>query len=39
MGSKYTLQGFHDALLAHGDPPMAIARKELLGSEDDGKLL
>ncbi len=39
MGPKYSLQGFHDALLAHGDPPMAIARKELLGSGDDGKLL
>jgi len=39
MGSRYTLQGFHDALLAHGDPPMAIARKIVLGSDDDGKLL
>ncbi len=38
-GSHYSLQGFHDELLAHGDPPMAIARKILLGAEDDGKLL
>ncbi|GAC1653454.1 MAG: DUF885 domain-containing protein [Vulcanimicrobiaceae bacterium] len=39
MGAAYSLQKFHDALLAHGDPPMSIARKELLGSADDGKLL
>jgi len=38
-GKRYTLQGFHDELLAHGDPPMAIARKILLGADDDGKLL
>lgn len=38
-GSRYSLQGFHDALLAHGDPPMAIVRKIVLGAEDDGKLL
>jgi len=38
-GSHYTLQAFHDALLAHGDPPIAIARKLVLGADDDGKLL
>ncbi|GAC1539441.1 MAG: DUF885 domain-containing protein [Vulcanimicrobiaceae bacterium] len=38
-GSRYSLQAFHDALLAHGDPPMAIVRKIMLGAEDDGKLL
>ena len=39
MGSKYSLELFHDELLAHGDPPIAIARKTLLGADDDGHLL
>jgi hypothetical protein len=39
LGSRYTLLGFHDALLGHGDPPLAIARKLLLGADDDGRLL
>ncbi|PZR57020.1 MAG: DUF885 domain-containing protein [Candidatus Meridianibacter frigidus] len=39
VGSAFTLQKFHDAFLAHGDPPIAITRKELLGKADDGKLL
>jgi uncharacterized protein (DUF885 family) len=39
MGAAYSLQKFHDAYLAHGDPPIAITRKELLGKADDGKLL
>lgn len=39
LGAAYALQGFHDAFLAHGDPPIAITRKELLGNSDDGKLL
>jgi uncharacterized protein (DUF885 family) len=39
LGKAFTLQGFHDAFLAHGDPPIAITRKELLGKSDDGKLL
>jgi len=39
MGSAYSLQRFHDAFLAHGDPPIAITRKELLGKSDDGRLL
>jgi hypothetical protein len=39
MGSRYSLQNFHDALLAHGDPPFVIARKLVLGADDDGKLL
>jgi uncharacterized protein (DUF885 family) len=38
-GSHFSLQAFHDELLAHGDPPIAIARKIVLGAEDDGKLL
>jgi uncharacterized protein (DUF885 family) len=38
-GSHYTLESFHDVLLAHGDPPIAIARKIVLGADDDGKLL
>ena len=38
-GSHYSLKAFHDALLAHGDPPIAIARKIVLGADDDGKLL
>jgi uncharacterized protein (DUF885 family) len=37
-GRSYTLEGFHDALLAHGDPPVSILRKTLLGADDDGKL-
>jgi len=39
MGSAYTLQGFHDALLAHGDPPLPYLRPMLLGRSDDGKPL
>lgn len=39
MGSAYTLEGFHDALLAHGDPPVPLLRPILLGSDDDGKIL
>ena len=36
---SFTLENFHDALLAHGDPPVAIVRRFLLGADDDGKLL
>ena len=36
LGSAYTLQKFHDALLAHGDPPLPLLRPLLLGSSDDG---
>ncbi len=39
VGAAFTLQKFHDAYLAHGDPPISIVRKELLGDSDDGKLL
>jgi uncharacterized protein (DUF885 family) len=39
MGSQYTLEGFHDALLAHGDPPIPLLRPVLLGAQDDGKPL
>ena len=37
-GSRYSLADFHDRLLSRGDPPIAIARKNLLGADDDGKL-
>jgi len=39
LGSSYTLQRFHDAFLAHGDPPIPLLRPLLLGSDDDGKVL
>jgi uncharacterized protein (DUF885 family) len=39
MGSAFTLQSFHDALLAHGDPPIPLLRPMILGSADDGKPL
>jgi uncharacterized protein (DUF885 family) len=39
MGTAYTLQGFHDAFLAHGNPPIGIMRQILLGKDDDGSLL
>ena len=39
LGAKFTLQRFHDALLAHGDPPIPLLRPMLLGADDDGKLL
>jgi uncharacterized protein (DUF885 family) len=39
LGSAYTLEKFHDALLAHGDPPLPLLRPLLLGSADDGKVL
>lgn len=39
MGSAYTLQKFHDELLSHGDPPVPLVRKLILGSSDDGKIL
>jgi uncharacterized protein (DUF885 family) len=39
LHSRYTLLGFHDEYLAHGDPPISILRKILLGADDDGKLL
>jgi uncharacterized protein (DUF885 family) len=39
MGSAYTLEKFHDALLAHGDPPIPLVRPMILGSDDDGKPL
>jgi uncharacterized protein (DUF885 family) len=32
-GDKYTLQGFHDAFLQQGTPPVKIVRKALLGNE------
>jgi uncharacterized protein (DUF885 family) len=38
-GTRYDAQTFHDLLLAHGAPPVAIARKILLGADDDGTLL
>lgn len=39
MGGAYTLQKFHDALLAHGDPPVPLVRPLLLGADDDGNPL
>jgi hypothetical protein len=39
LGSAYTLEGFHDALLAHGDPPVTYLRPLLLGADDDGRPL
>ena len=39
LGSEFTLQRFHDELLAHGDPPIPFLRPMLLGKDDDGKLL
>lgn len=39
MGSAYTLEKFHDALLSHGDPPVPLLRKLILGSSDDGRIL
>ncbi len=32
-GGKYTLQGFHDAFLAQGFPPIRIVRQALLGND------
>ena len=36
-GGKYTLQGFHDAFLQQGYPPIKIVRRALLG--DDSPVL
>ena len=32
-GNKYTLQGFHDAFLQQGFPPIKIVRRALLGND------
>lgn len=39
LGGAFSLQTFHDRLLAHGDPPIPLLRPLLLGSSDDGKVL
>ena len=39
MGAQYSLAGFHDALLSHGDPPVYYLRQLLLGPDDKGSLL
>ena len=39
LGAAFTLQKFHDALLAHGDPPQPLLRPLILGTDDDGKPL
>jgi len=39
LGQAFTLQKFHDALLAHGDPPIPLLRPLILGHADDGKIL
>jgi uncharacterized protein (DUF885 family) len=38
-GAGYSLQRFHDTLLAHGDPPIPLLRPMLLGASDDGAVL
>ena len=37
MGSRYSLQAFHDAVMAQGFPPVKIVRRALLG--DDSPVL
>jgi uncharacterized protein (DUF885 family) len=37
LGADFTLQRFHDALLAHGNPPIPLLRRFLLGPADDGR--
>ncbi len=39
LGAAYTLKKFHDALLAHGDPPQPLLRPLILGADDDGNPL
>lgn len=39
LGAQFSLQRFHDGLLAHGDPPLPLLRPLLLGADDDGKVL
>jgi hypothetical protein len=39
LGAEFTLEKFHDAYLAHGDPPIPLLRPLLLGDADDGKVL
>ena len=39
MGAAYSLEKFHDAFLAHGDPPIPLLRPLLLGRSDDGEPL
>jgi uncharacterized protein (DUF885 family) len=39
LGAQFTLQKFHDALLAHGNPPIPLLRRFLLGPADDGRPL
>jgi hypothetical protein len=33
QGAKYTLEGFHNAFLAQGTPPVKIVRRALLGND------
>lgn len=39
MGARFTLAGFHAALLAYGDFPVPLIRPLILGAADDGKAL
>ncbi|MFY9718102.1 MAG: DUF885 domain-containing protein [Candidatus Cybelea sp.] len=39
LGDAFTLEKFHDELLARGDPPLPLLRPFILGSSDDGKPL
>ena len=32
-GDRYTLQGFHDAFLQQGYPPIKLVRRALLGND------
>jgi uncharacterized protein (DUF885 family) len=32
-GAQYSLQAFHDALMAQGYPPIKIVRRALLGND------
>ena len=39
MGARFTLAGFHQALLQYGDFPVPLIRPLILGASDDGKVL
>jgi uncharacterized protein (DUF885 family) len=38
MGGKYSLRGFHDAVLAQGNAPFWAHRRLLLGEKTDASL-
>ena len=39
LGKRFSLRGFHDKVLSHGDPPIYFLRKMVLGPSDKGALL